>query len=102
VDAARAGPRVEPADAEPAASQTDAARAEARHDLERAMSVLRDAERAALALTYAADATHEEAAMILGCPVGTVKSYVMAAKIKLRAALQEADAPLGMHAVSER
>ena len=106
VDATRAGRRVEAApleapdetgssgtDAEPSASQAEVARVEARHDLERAMHVLRDAERAALALTYAADATHEEAAVILACPVGTVKSYVMAAKIKLRAALEGQSPP---------
>jgi RNA polymerase sigma-70 factor (ECF subfamily) len=62
-------------------------RVEARHDLERAMTVLREPERAALALTYGADATHEETAEILGCPIGTVKSYILGAKQKLREAL---------------
>ena len=107
VDATRAGRRVEAASLDEVRSPgfevpdgLDAARAETRHDLERAMRVLRDAERAALALTYAAEATHEEAAVILGCPVGTVKSYIMAAKIKLRAALEGAEPPLG--AVNER
>jgi RNA polymerase sigma-70 factor (ECF subfamily) len=63
-------------------------RVEARHDLERAMGVLRPTERAALALTYGADATHEEAAAILGCPIGTLKSHVLSAKQKLRQALE--------------
>jgi RNA polymerase sigma-70 factor (ECF subfamily) len=62
---------------------------ERRADLERAMAVLRPDERAALALTYGADATHEEAAAILECPVGTLKTHVMSAKQKLRAALTE-------------
>lgn len=62
---------------------------EARADLERAMAVLKPAERAALALTYGADATHEEAAAILECPVGTLKTQILAAKQKLRAALSE-------------
>lgn len=60
---------------------------EARHDLERAMTVLRETERAALALTYGADATHEEAAEILGCPIGTLKTQILAAKTKLREVL---------------
>jgi RNA polymerase sigma-70 factor (ECF subfamily) len=62
---------------------------ETRADLERAMAVLRPDERAALALTYGADATHEEAAAILECPIGTLKTHVMSAKQKLRAALTE-------------
>jgi RNA polymerase sigma-70 factor (ECF subfamily) len=91
IDAVRARRR-HPAGADEAgelgAVTGEAERVEARHDLERAMVVLRPAERAALALTYGADATHEEAAVILDCPVGTVKSYVLAAKQKLRVALQ--------------
>lgn len=60
---------------------------EVRHDLERAMSVLKPDERAALALTYGADATHEEAAAILEIPLGTLKTQVLSAKQKLKTAL---------------
>jgi len=62
---------------------------EVRHDLERAMGALREDERAALALTYGADATHEEAAAILEIPLGTLKSHVLVAKQKLKNALME-------------
>jgi RNA polymerase sigma factor (sigma-70 family) len=70
------------------ASSPDVTRAEARHDLEKLMGILNKDERAALALTYGADATHEEAAAILGCPLGTLKSHVLVAKEKLRSELR--------------
>lgn len=92
LDADRAGDarrKNEDASAEPDfVPRTTLDHVDARHDLERAMSVLREAERAALALTYGADATHEETAAILGCPLGTVKTHILAAKQKLRAALE--------------
>ena len=56
-------------------------------DLERAMSVLSDAERAAIVQCYHNDLTHEEAAEVLGCPVGTVKTHILRAKEKLKARL---------------
>ena len=56
-------------------------------DLERAMRVLSDAERAAIVQCYHNDLTHEEAAAVLGCPVGTVKTHILRAKEKLRARL---------------
>ena len=56
-------------------------------DLERAMAVLSDAERAAIVQCYHNDLTHEEAAYVLGCPVGTVKTHVLRGKQKLKAAL---------------
>jgi RNA polymerase sigma-70 factor (ECF subfamily) len=55
-----------------------------RHDLERAMRALRADERAALALCFASDLSHEEAASVLGCPVGTLKTHVQRGKEKLR------------------
>lgn len=58
-----------------------------RVDLERAMAVLSDAERAAIVQCYHNDLTHEEAAYVLGCPVGTVKTHVLRGKLKLKAAL---------------
>jgi len=56
-------------------------------DLERAMTVLSEAERAAIVQCYHNDLTHEEAAVVLGCPVGTVKTNILRAKEKLRARL---------------
>ena len=56
-------------------------------DLERAMNVLTAPERAAIVQCYLNDLTHEEAAYVLGCPVGTVKTHVFRAKQKLKTAL---------------
>lgn len=56
-------------------------------DLERAMRVLSDGERAAIVQCYHNDLTHEEAAYVLGMPVGTVKTHVLRAKQKLKAEL---------------
>ena len=58
-----------------------------KHDLDRAMKVLSAAERAAIVQCYHNDLTHEEAAYVLGCPVGTVKTHVLRGKQKLKAAL---------------
>jgi RNA polymerase sigma-70 factor, ECF subfamily len=57
---------------------------EARRDLERAFAVLRPEERVALALAYAQDLTHEEAALAAGWPVGTLKTHLLRGKEKLR------------------
>jgi RNA polymerase sigma-70 factor (ECF subfamily) len=56
-------------------------------DLERAMALLSDAERAAIVQCYHNDLSHEEAAYVLGIPVGTVKTHVLRAKQKLKAQL---------------
>ena len=56
-------------------------------DLERAMTALSDAERAAIVQCYHNDLSHEEAAYVLGCPVGTVKTHILRAKQKLKARL---------------
>ncbi len=56
-------------------------------DLERAMAALSKAERAAIVQCYHNDLTHEEAAYVLDCPVGTVKTHVLRGKLKLKAAL---------------
>jgi RNA polymerase sigma factor (sigma-70 family) len=58
-----------------------------RMDLERAMAVLSEGERAAIVQCYHNDLSHEEAAYVLGCPVGTVKTHVLRGKQKLKAAL---------------
>lgn len=71
-----------------AGSAPDHARgATLRIDMERAMAVLSEAERAAIVQCYHNDLSHEEAAFVLGCPVGTVKTHVHRAKQKLKAAL---------------
>lgn len=56
----------------------------ARLDLESAMSKLALAERAALTLCLALGQSHEEAAVTLGMPLGTVKSHVLRGREKLR------------------
>lgn len=64
-----------------------------RVDLERAMATLSDGERAAIAACYYADLSHEEAAAMLGIPVGTVKTHVLRAKVKLKARLTSPEKP---------
>jgi RNA polymerase sigma factor (sigma-70 family) len=73
----------------PAAFDTadDVPDAASRIDLERAMAVLSDGERAAIAACYYSDLSHEEAAQALGIPLGTVKTHILRAKAKLRARL---------------
>ena len=60
-----------------------------RIDLERALEALSDGERAAISACYYADLTHEEAADALGVPLGTLKTHILRAKVKLRARLGE-------------
>lgn len=59
----------------------------ARMDLERALATLSDGERAAIIACYYGDLSHEEAALALGIPVGTVKTHILRGKAKLRARL---------------
>jgi RNA polymerase sigma-70 factor (ECF subfamily) len=54
-----------------------------RHDVERALARLHPAERDAIALTFGQDMTHEDAARILGCPLGTLKTNVARGLSKL-------------------
>ncbi|MBA3504871.1 MAG: sigma-70 family RNA polymerase sigma factor [Betaproteobacteria bacterium] len=56
-------------------------------DLERAMGLLSEGERAAIVQCYHNDLTHEEAAYVLALPLGTVKTHVLRGKQKLKAAL---------------
>jgi RNA polymerase sigma factor (sigma-70 family) len=77
-------------DPEPPAPAPGHAQVEARHDLARAFGILRQEERAALALAYGQDLTHEEAAEILGWPLGTFKTHVARGKERLRAHLSPA------------
>lgn len=57
---------------------------DAARDIERAMAVLSEEQRAALTLCYQWGLTHEEAADVMACPVGTVKSHVLRGKERLR------------------
>jgi len=68
-----------------------------RMDLERALAVLSDGERAAIVQCYHNDLSHEEAAYVLNCPLGTVKTHLLRGKLKLRAQLA-AWAPDGQEA----
>ncbi|MBL8520553.1 MAG: sigma-70 family RNA polymerase sigma factor [Betaproteobacteria bacterium] len=58
-----------------------------RRDLARAMRVLSDAERAAIHQCYYNDLSHDEAAYVLGVPLGTLKTHILRAKEKLRGVL---------------
>jgi RNA polymerase sigma-70 factor (ECF subfamily) len=66
----------------------DHARGTALHvDMERALAALSPAERATIVQCYHNDLSHEEAAYVLGCPVGTVKTHILRGKQKLKARL---------------
>ena len=54
--------------------------------------VLSEPERAAIVQCYHNDLSHEEAAYVLGIPVGTVKTHVLRAKQKLKPAMAAWDA----------
>lgn len=58
-----------------------------RLDMERALAVLSEGERAAIVQCYHNDLSHEEAAYVLNCPVGTVKTHILRAKQKLKSQL---------------
>jgi RNA polymerase sigma factor (sigma-70 family) len=58
-----------------------------RLDMERALAVLSAGERAAIVQCYHNDLSHEEAAYVLNCPVGTVKTHILRAKQKLKSRL---------------
>ena len=50
---------------------------------ERALETLAPPERAAIALAFGQERTHQEVATILGCPLGTVKTHIARGKEKL-------------------
>ena len=58
-----------------------------RLDVERALGRLPEAQRLALFHCFQLDLSHEEAADVLGMPVGTLKSHVARGKARLREAL---------------
>lgn len=59
-----------------------------RQDLAAALAYLSDGERAAIHLCFQEGLTHEEAAEVLGFPLGTVKTHLARAKEKLRVHLR--------------
>jgi RNA polymerase sigma factor (sigma-70 family) len=61
----------------------------AKLDLEKALACLRAPERAALTLCFALGMPHEEAAMALAMPLGTLKSHVARGREKLKTLLQD-------------
>lgn len=69
-------------------SQTEAPQhTAAKLALRRAMAELPEDQRAALALCLGQDFTHSEAAVVLGLPLGTVKSHIMRGRARLQEAL---------------
>jgi RNA polymerase sigma-70 factor, ECF subfamily len=58
-----------------------------RIDLDRALLTLSEPQRHALLLCYGADLSHSEAALVLGWPLGTVKTQLLRAKARLRSHL---------------
>lgn len=64
---------------------------DARLSVERALAALPPEQRAAVALCLAADFSHAEAAVVLGSPLGTVKSHVSRGKARLTELLGGAD-----------
>ena len=70
---------------EPVAPESE--RTGMQRDLLRAMYGLTDGERNAILQCYYNDLSHEEAAYVLGIPLGTVKTNILKAKEKMRAKL---------------
>lgn len=60
-----------------------------RFDLERCLAKLPLGERTALTLCYALGHSHDEAAQILGLPIGTVKSHVLRGRGRLQMMLED-------------
>jgi RNA polymerase sigma-70 factor (ECF subfamily) len=67
-----------------------AVRTDVRLDLEEALKSLEANERAAIVLCCQHGLSHEEAAGVLGCPLGTVKTHVLRGREKLRTKLSNA------------
>ncbi len=72
---------------EPEAVECDTAASSVRRDLDRAMEGLTIGEHNAITQCYYNDLSHEEAAYVLGIPLGTVKTNILKAKEKMRAKL---------------
>jgi RNA polymerase sigma-70 factor, ECF subfamily len=81
--------RAEFLDEDPGADFADCADPAAARDLASALAALTEAQRAALVLCFEQGFTHEEAATVLGCPLGTLKSHVSRGRARLREWLAE-------------
>lgn len=68
---------------------SDSERIHLKLDLASAMKRLKEQERAAINLCFQKGLSHEEAAEILDCPIGTVKTNILRGKNKLRRFLQD-------------
>ena len=81
----------DPGDAEPQGAGTGPSDVDVevarRLDVERALGGLSEAQRLALFHCFQLDLSHEEAADVLGMPIGTLKSHVARGKARLREAL---------------
>lgn len=64
-----------------------------RIDLDRALATLSEPQRHALLLTFGADLSHTEAALVLGWPLGTLKTQVLRARQRLRDQLSAWEPP---------
>jgi RNA polymerase sigma-70 factor (ECF subfamily) len=83
--------RMREAQAELIAEAADGGTADDRLDLDRAFATLSREQRAAVALCWAEGCSNAEAAEILNIPVGTVKSLLARARLRLRLSLGESD-----------
>jgi RNA polymerase sigma-70 factor (ECF subfamily) len=70
-------------------STSDDVSIDAHMDLREALGVLRSEERTAILLVYMEGFTHHQAAEIMNCPLGTVKSYILRGKNKIQEFLKE-------------
>lgn len=89
VDHLRRQRPADPAEVEPAAALPEGR--DARLDLERALAELRQAERKALRLAFFGGLTHEETALRLGVPLGTLKSRIRLGLRKMARSLRQYD-----------
>jgi RNA polymerase sigma-70 factor (ECF subfamily) len=55
-----------------------------RHDLEAALATLTQPQRAAITLCFQQGLTHQEAATVLNCPLGTLKTNLLRGKERMR------------------
>ena len=85
---------------EPEPVQPESERTGVRRDVMRAMEGLTDGERNAILQCYYNDLSHEEAAYVLGIPLGTVKTNILKAKEKMRAKLTAYQSQAGQGVVA--
>ena len=79
------------AQATPSPTRLTPARAAAEADVEAALAELPEEFRAAIMLVDVQDLTYEEAAIVLACPVGTVRSRLYRARQQLAVRLRDYD-----------